>query len=114
MGDAKIDIFLYEGLIDDAITAVQERHYYGEALTRVMDAALATRPDWVIKATTTRAERIIDARKAQDYAAAVSWLRRARDAYRSAGRQADWQIYISGIYTTHRRKPKLMWLLKGL
>jgi uncharacterized Zn finger protein len=114
IGDAKIDIFLHEGLIDDAITAVQERSYYGAALARVMDAALATRPDWVIKAATKQAEGIMNAGKANHYDDAVSWLRRARDAYRSAGRQADWQSYLSGIRTEHGRKHKLMGLLKGL
>jgi uncharacterized Zn finger protein len=91
VGDAKVDIFLHEGLIDDAIAVVQGGQYYGLALTRVMDAALATRPEWVIKAATTQAERIMDSGKAQHYDAAVDWLRRARDAYRAADRMDDWR-----------------------
>jgi uncharacterized Zn finger protein len=114
IGEANVDIFLHENLIDDAITAVQDRHYYGGALTRVMDAALATRPDWVIKAATAQAEAIMNAGKAQHYDVAVEWLRRARDAYRSAGRQADWQGYFDSIRIEHGRKYKLMGLLKGL
>ncbi|MFL5803976.1 MAG: SWIM zinc finger domain-containing protein [Roseiflexaceae bacterium] len=114
IGDAKIDVFLHEGLIDDAITAVQERGYYGAALTRVMDAALATRPDWVIKAAAAQAERIMNAGKANHYDDAVSWLRRARDAYRSAGRENDWRAYLQSIRTEHGRKHKLMGLMKGL
>jgi uncharacterized Zn finger protein len=114
IGDAKIDIFLHEGRIDDAITAVQERGYYGAALTRVMDAALATRPDWVIQAARKQAEGIINAGKAQHYDAAVSWLRRARDVYRSAGRENDWRAYLQSIRTEHGRKHKLMGLMQGL
>jgi uncharacterized Zn finger protein len=42
--DAKVDIFLHEQLIDDAIAAVKDGYGYG-LLERVMDAAIATRPD---------------------------------------------------------------------
>jgi uncharacterized Zn finger protein len=110
---AKVDIFLHEGLIDDAIAAVTDGYSYG-LLERVIDAAIATRPDWAIKAASTQAERIMDAGDAQHYDRAVDWLRRARDAFRSAGRQADWQGYLSSIRTKHGRKYKLMGLLKGL
>jgi uncharacterized Zn finger protein len=112
ISDAKVDIFLHEKLIDDAIAAVSQGGY--SSLMRVMDAALATRPDWVIKAATKQAEGIMDAGKANHYDSAVEWLRRARDAYRSAGRQADWQGYLRSIEAEHGRKYKLMALLKGL
>jgi uncharacterized Zn finger protein len=114
VGEAKIDIFLHEGRLDDAIATVSGAHYYGSGLHRVMDAALATRPDWVIKAASTQAERIIDAGDAQHYDAAVDWLRRARDAFKSAGRTDDWQGYLSSIKTKHGRKYKLMGLLGRL
>ncbi len=56
----------------------------------------------------------MDAGKANHYDDAVEWLRRARDAYRSAGRQADWQALSQrSIRTEHGRKYKLMGLLKG-
>ena len=79
-----------------------------------MDAALATRPDWVIKAASAQAERIMDAGHAQHYSAAVDWLRRARDAFSSAGRREDWQGYLSSIKTKHGRKYKLMGLIAKL
>jgi uncharacterized Zn finger protein len=114
VGDAKIDIFLHESRIDDAIAAVSGTHYYGSGLARVMDAALASRPDWVIKAASDQAERIIDAGKAQHYDAAVDWLRRARDAYQTAGRIDEWRKYVQSIRTEHGRKYKLIGLMERL
>jgi uncharacterized Zn finger protein len=111
--DAKVDIFLHEQLIDDAIAAVKDSYGYG-LLERVMDAAIATRPDWVIKAASAQAERILDAGDAKHYDHAVGWLRRARDAYRAAGRLSDWQSYLREIKTQHGRKYKLMGLIQGL
>jgi uncharacterized Zn finger protein len=111
--DAKVDVFLHEQLIDDAIAAVKDGYGYG-LLERVMDAAIATRPDWVIEAAKAQAERIMDAGDAKHYDHAVGWLRRARDAYRAAGRATDWQSYLGSIKNTHGRKYKLMALIQGL
>jgi uncharacterized Zn finger protein len=110
---ASIDIFLHEELIDDAITVVSQSGGYSQ-IERVMDAAISHRPDWVIQQATLQAERIMDAGKAQSYHHATNWLRRARDAYRIAGRQAEWQRYLNEIREKHGRKYKLMGLLSGL
>ncbi|GAB4424785.1 MAG: hypothetical protein OHK0015_03980 [Chloroflexi bacterium OHK40] len=109
----RIDILLHEGLIDDAIAALGQ-HPSGNDLARVMDAALATRPDWVIAAATARAAGIIDAGKAQYYDSAIDWLRRARAAYQATGRQPEWQAYLQGLRAQHGRKYKLMGLLDQL
>ncbi|NWF79795.1 MAG: SWIM zinc finger domain-containing protein [Chloroflexi bacterium] len=109
----RIDIFLHEGLIDDAIAALGQ-HPSGDDLARVMDAALATRPDWVIAAATASAAAIIDAGKAQHYGSAIEWLRRARAAYQAAGRQPEWQAHLQGLRAQHGRKYKLMGLLDQL
>lgn len=109
----RIDIFLHEGLIDDAIAALGA-HPGSDDLARVMDAALAARPDWVIAAATARAAGIIDAGKAQYYGSAVEWLRRARAAYQAAGRQPEWQAHLQGLRAQHGRKYKLMGLLDQL
>ncbi len=109
----RIDIFLHEGLIDDAIAALGQ-HPSSDDLARVMDAALATRPDWVITAATARAAGIIDAGKAQHYDSAIEWLRRVRAAYQAAGRQPEWQAYLQGLRAQHGRKSKLMGLLDQL
>lgn len=108
-----VEVFLHEGLIDDAIKVVEGGAGYS-LLEQVMDAAIAERPAWVIQAATSQAERIMDAGKAQSYDHAVDWLRRARDAYRAAGRQQDWQGYLSSIREKHGRKYKLMGLIQRL
>jgi len=109
---AQVDVFLHEGLIDDAIAAVEKGGSYS-LLERVMDAAVEHRPRWVIEAARRQAERIIEAGQSKYYHHAVSWLTRARAAYQAAGREADWQVYLDEIRTRHRRKYKLMRMLEG-
>jgi uncharacterized Zn finger protein len=80
----------------------------------VADAAITSHPDWVIKASRQQAESIMDEGKAQYYHAAARWLGKARAAYRVAGRQQEWQVYLAGLLDRHRRKYKLVPLLKAL
>jgi len=109
---AQVDVFLHEDLWDDAIAAVEQRASY-DLLERVMDAVVEHRPEWVIGAARQQAERIIEAGKSQYYHHAVSWLTRARAAYRAAGREAEWRAYLGGIRARHSRKHKLMGMLEG-
>jgi uncharacterized Zn finger protein len=113
MASGRIDIFLSEGLIDDAIAAMGA-HPNGADLARVMDAAITVRPDWVITTATTSAERIINPGDAKHYDSAVEWLRRARAAYQTAGRLDDWAGYLQGLRAQHGRKYKLIGLLDQL
>jgi len=114
--DAKVNIFLHEGLVSDAIAVVDKKvGYYGSDLVRqVMDAAISEYPDWVIENASRRAEEIMDAKKAEYYEVAVEWLKKAKAAYSQAGKQADWSAYRTGIMETHVRKYKLMGLLKQI
>ncbi|MBM4430980.1 MAG: SWIM zinc finger domain-containing protein [Chloroflexi bacterium] len=109
---AQVDIFLHEGLLDDAITAVEKGGSY-ELIERVMDAVIEHRPDWVIQVARRQAERIIEAGQSQYYHHAVNWLDRARTAYRAADREAEWQAYLGEIRACHGRKYKLMGMLEG-
>ena len=111
--DARVDIFLHEGLLDDAIAVVDKTAGYA-AIGRVMDAALEKRPDWVSSAARKQADRIMDAGKANQYDYAIGWLTRARAAYRAAGRERDWQTYLARIRDQHGRKYKLMGLIDGM
>ncbi|MFN8569553.1 MAG: SWIM zinc finger family protein [Kouleothrix sp.] len=110
---AKVDVFLHEDLIDDAITAVENTHDY-TLLERVIATAIGSRPDWAISAATAQAERIMRAAKADRYEYAVNWLRHARDGYIATGRADEWRAYIHEIRITHGRKYKLMGLLERL
>lgn len=110
---AKVDIFLHEGLIDDAIATVSELTYYHtDLIHRVMQAAIPHKPDWVIANARRRAERIMDEGKAEYYSEAIEWLKKARSAYMLSGRQADWANYREQLIVNHGRKRKLMGMLK--
>lgn len=110
---AKVDIYLYEELIDDAIALVSElTSYHVELIHRVMSAAVTHNPDWVINNASQRAESIMNAGKAEYYSDAIQWLQKARAAYLEAGRQADWTNYHARLMQIHARKHKLMGMLK--
>lgn len=110
---AKVDIFLHEGLIDDAIKIVNELNYYHDNLVhQVMDAAISLNPSWVIANARRRAESIMDAGKAEYYNQAVQWLKKARTAYLESERKADWDSYKAKLIQQHGRKRKLMGLFK--
>ena len=115
MEDAKVDIFLHEGMIDSAITTVKDIGYYVSPLVhRVMEAAVSQRPDWVIESARHRAEEIMNRGKADVYHHAVEWLQKAKVAYQQAGRQPEWTAYWQQLMETHSRKYKLMAMLKKL
>jgi len=109
--EAKIDIFLDEGLIDDAIAALGN-YASNQLVHRVMVAAIPHQPEWVIEKARRYAEEIIEQGKANAYEEAVEWLRKVRTAYNKSGQQAQWQRYRDQLMTTHARKYKLMGLLK--
>jgi uncharacterized Zn finger protein len=80
----------------------------------VADAAVASHPDWVIKASRQQAEPIMDEGRAQYYDAAAHWLGKARAAYQATERQQEWQRYLAALLARHQRKYKLVPLLKSL
>ena len=113
--EARVDIFLHEGLIDDAIASVRSDTYYrSEFVHRVMQAAIASHPDWVIEAARKRAEPIMDQGKAERYQEAVNWLKEAKAAHLHSNQKADWTTYFSQLQSKHIRKRKLMELFKQL
>ncbi|MBD2522659.1 SWIM zinc finger family protein [Nostoc sp. FACHB-133] len=110
---AKVDIFLHEGLIDDAIAIASElSSYYSELIHRVMNAAIPHNPAWVIANARRRAEKIMDGGKAEYYYYAVEWLKKVRAAYLESGKKADWLSYRENLIQTHARKRKLMGMLQ--
>ncbi|MDS4022681.1 MAG: SWIM zinc finger family protein [Candidatus Competibacter sp.] len=110
---AKVDIFLQEGLLDDAIAAVKDLGYYqADLVKQVMAAVLNQRPDWVIENAVHRAEEIMNAARANAYHHAVEWLQQARAAYLASGQQAAWQAYRTRLMQLHARKYKLVGMLK--
>jgi uncharacterized Zn finger protein len=110
-----IDVFLHEGLIDDAIAALDI--YASHTLVeQVVDAALQAQSqlEWVIQACRKQAEYIMDRGKAELYHSAANWLAKARKAYYMLGREKEWQTYLDELLSLHGRKYKLVPMLNAL
>jgi len=115
INEAKVNIFLYEGLIEDAISCVSElRSYDAELIQRVMDAAISVNPEWVIENSRRRAEKIMDAKKSEYYRHATEWLKKARAAYLASDKEIEWRKYYNKLSEIHSRKRKLMGLLRQI
>ena len=113
--EAKVDIYLYESMIDKAIAVVNDISSYRDNLVhKVMNAAIADHPDWVISNACRRAESIMNEGKAKYYEYAIAWLKQVRAAYIASERQREWSEYREKIVSVHGRKRKLMGLMKSL
>ncbi|MEM8612229.1 MAG: SWIM zinc finger family protein, partial [Cyanobacteria bacterium P01_H01_bin.105] len=113
--ESKVDIFLYEGLVEDAIATVSPFAHSlvrPKLVMRVMDAAIASHSHWVIKIAKREAETIMDAGKAKDYDIAVSWLQRVQRAYLAQNEDSTWYRYSQKLVSKHIRKRKLTGLMK--
>ena len=112
--ETKVDVFLRESLIDDAIAAVKEHYVSSRTLARVMDAAIRSRPQWVIAQARQQAEPIMDGAKSAHYEDAAQWLRKAKQAHDALGQKAEWRAYLGALREKHQRKYRLMPLLNAL
>jgi uncharacterized Zn finger protein len=112
---AKVDIYLHEGMVDEAVKAVDEEAYVGYGtLERVVDAAYKSHPDWAIRHCKSQAESIMDPGKSKHYHHAVRWLGKARLAYEAAGRTDEWRDYLERLIVEHNRKYSLRPQLEAL
>ena len=112
---SQVEIYLSEGMVNEAVQAVDAETYVEyDTLERVVDAATQSHPDWVIRRCRQQAESIMDEGKSKYYHHAVRWLGKARAAYRSAGREAEWQAYLRELLTRHQRKYSLVPQLETL
>ena len=111
---AQVEIFLHEGLIEDAIATVDAHPAYYTLIEQVVDAAWRSHPDWAIRVCRQQAEMLINKGQSKYYSNAVRWLEKARAAYRAAGREAEWQMYLNELLAHHGRKYSLVPMLQGL
>jgi uncharacterized Zn finger protein len=110
-----IDIYLYEGMVKEAIKTVDQNSYVGyDALERVVEAACQSHPDWVIRQCKKQAESIMDSGKSKYYHHAARWLAKARQAYRASDRATEWSKYLEGLIGKHARKSSLRPQLEAL
>jgi len=112
---SQVEIYLSEGMVNEAVQAIDAETYVGyDTLERVVEAAIQSHPDWVIRRCRQQAESIMDEGKSKYYHHAVRWLGKARAAYRAAGREAEWQAYLRELLTRHQRKYSLVPQLETL
>lgn len=111
---AKVDIFLHEGLLDDAVAVADAAPYHREMVEQVADAVITSHPGWVIKLARAQTHAIIEGGNSGRYDAAARWLARWRDAARASGDERAWRAYLDEVMLRHRRKYKLIPLLQAL
>ncbi len=112
-----VEVFLHEGLVGDAISAVEGKaagSFAEPLVARVADAAIESHPDWVIETCRRPAEEIMDEGRSKHYDEAVSWLAKAREAHLASGREQEWQDYLEELIARHQRKYKLRPMLESL
>ncbi|QQS55228.1 MAG: SWIM zinc finger domain-containing protein [Candidatus Competibacteraceae bacterium] len=112
--ETKVDVFLHENLIDDAIAVVEHHYVLPRTLARVMDAAIPSRPEWVIAQARQQAEPIMDGAKSAHYEDAAQWLRKVKQAHEACGQKVEWRAYRDALREKHQRKYRLMPLLNAL
>ena len=110
---AAVDIFLKEGLPDDAVKIASSSRD-DTLLQRVMGAVTATHASWVISTARGRAEPVMDEGRSNHYDSAAQWLGYAKTAYDASGRAEEWETYIAALRGKHKRKYRLMEALEGL
>lgn len=108
-----VDIFLYEGLIDEAITIAERSGHY-TVVEPVVDAVWEERPDWVIDVCKEQAEPIIEEGQSDRYRHAVRWLEKAGKAAQAAGKLDEWCAYVEDLRDEQYRKYKLRPMLEDL
>jgi len=112
--DGAVDVWLHEGMIDEAVAAVRNETWDYRLLEKVVSAAVTSHPEWAIGVSRQQAEGIIERGDSAHYDAAARWLDHAREASAKAGQQAQWDAYLRGLMQMHSRKYKLVPLLQAM
>lgn len=111
----KIDIYLQEGMVDEAITIADKAVFLlFDATRRVVEAAVTHRPEWAIQQAKRQAEEIMNAGRSKYYHNAINWLTQAKAAYQHADRHEEWATYLEGLIDKHYRKYSLRPALEKL
>ncbi len=111
---ASADIFLKEGLPEDAVGVASRFSHDDNLLQKVMGAVIHTHASWVIAAARGKAEPVMDGGRSNYYKSAAHLLGYAKTAYDASGQMAEWKAYITVLRGKHKRKYRLMEALEGL
>ena len=104
------DVYLEEGEIDLALRSVNRGLaglHGGNRLTRVAEAASATRPQAALDIYRKQVEGLIAVRGRDNYQRACAHLTRIRELYRNLSEEPGWLAYVSELKERHRRLPAL-------
>ena len=113
---AQVEIYLYEGLHDEAIAAVSDGRASHELVDMVVDGVLkaGSHHEWVIEVCRRQAEAIMEGGKSRLYGAAARWLEKARTASLAEGQEDEWRAYVRNLIDRHKRKYSLVPMLEAL
>lgn len=114
--DNVLRILMQEGKVDEAIAVVEHEmagSYHAKQIL-IEEGIEKKRPRWVLKASLEEANAIMDQGKSELYDAAAQWLERVRDAYVALDEDEQWLELIASLIEKHKRKYKLVPLLKQL
>ncbi|TYQ24291.1 SWIM zinc finger domain-containing protein [Pseudanabaena sp. UWO310] len=110
--EAKVNIFLEEGLFDEAIAIANTNYCPYHNRLQVMQAVIKNNPQWVITKAQSLAEDIIARGKSDDYEQAITWLEQVRNGYQTLKKEKEWLSYRNQLVEVNVRKRKLMELVK--
>ena len=112
VSEAKVDIFLEEGLLEEAIAIANTSYCQIHVRLRVMQTVIKNNPQWVITKAKALAEEIITIGKSDSYDNAISWLEQVRSGYQILKKEKEWLSYRNQLVEVNARKRKLMELVK--
>jgi uncharacterized Zn finger protein len=109
-------ILIDEGFIDDAIQKLEQPHVLVsyETLDAIVRAAIPVDSEWAIRTARDQAEQIMNPGKSEYYHHAGRWLTRVRAAYEASNRDEEWRSYRRRLLLRHKRRHKLVAVLKSL
>jgi hypothetical protein len=109
-------ILIDEGLVAEAIHTLEQPHVFVsyETLDAVVQAAIPVDTEWAIRTARDQAEQIMNPGKSEYYHHAGRWLSRVRAAYQASNRDEEWRNYRTRLLLQHKRRHKLVAVVKSL
>ncbi len=109
-------ILIDEGLVAEAIGKLEQPHVLVsyETLDVIVRAAIPVESEWAIRTARDQAEQIMNPGKSEYYHHAGRWLTRVRAAYEASNRKAEWLSYRARLLLQHKRRHKLLAVVKSL